>query len=189
LMSSRRHESELELGRIACQQVADSAPSPIRILIGGLGMGYTLRASLDLLPPNAEIVVAELLADVVSWNREIIGHLTDHPLEDQRVSMQTRNVLEVLRESSNDFDAILLDIDNGPEALSDPTNSELYSQAGIQMILRALKRKGGLYLWSAGQVPSFERRLERVGLSVESHKVKAYKDAKTCRHYIIAASR
>ncbi|MDC0358139.1 MnmC family methyltransferase [Oligoflexia bacterium] len=189
LMSSRRHESELELGRIGGQQAAQLASAPVRILIGGLGMGYTLRATLDLLPPEAEVVVAELLADVVRWNRDIIGHLAGHPLKDKRVSLQNCNVLKVLQESPNAFDAILLDIDNGPAAFSDSANDELYSEVGIQMILHALKQQGGLYLWSAGLVRAFERRLKRAGLKVKSHKVKAHKHAKKRTHYIVAAYR
>lgn len=186
LMSSRRHESELELGRIGCEFLKES--SAPRILIGGLGMGYTLRAALDMLPSSAEVVVAELVSDVIDWNKGVIGHLAGEPLGDSRVSLKNEDVLRVLLELPNSFDAILLDVDNGPEALSDSTNQELYNSTGIQALLAALKKRGKLFVWSAQYIEEFERRLMKVGFSVGQVKVKAHKNAKKKTHCIMVAT-
>jgi spermidine synthase len=129
LMVSRAHESELELARLGCSHIAGH-PTP-KVLIGGLGMGYTLRQTLDLLGSRATVVVAELLPEIVRWNRDYLGDLTNHPLRDNRVVLKIDDVANVIRQSPGVFDAVLLDVDNGPHAITDVRNSQVYSQEGI----------------------------------------------------------
>ncbi|MBT3295023.1 MAG: hypothetical protein HN919_16890 [Verrucomicrobia bacterium] len=187
LMTSREHESELELARLGCAHSA-SRPAP-RVLIGGLGMGYTLRQTLDLFPPSATVVVAELLPDIVEWNRVYLGDLTDHPMRDERVTVKVCDVVDVVRKNAHPFDAILIDIDNGPEAISDYQDHALYSTAGIGMLMRALTAAGCLAIWSAGIDRRFERRLRREGLHVKAFQVPAHKGAKARSKCIWVASR
>ncbi len=187
LMSSRAHESELELARLGCLRIKERQ-NP-RVLIGGLGMGYTLRQTLDMLNPLAEVVVAELLPEVVRWNRERFGHLTDHPLRDKRVTMKTCDVLKIVRKSPHGFDAILLDVDNGPDAMTDAGNDKLYGRKGIQTLLGALHEQGCLSIWSATIDRSFERRLQQERLHVRQFRVAAHKGGKTRSRCIWVASR
>ena len=147
LMHSRQHESELELARLGCAHLTGrKAPS---ILIGGLGMGYTLRQALDMLGPRATVVVGELLNAVVEWNREFLGELNGKPLEDKRVEVITGDVVELISRSKSRFDAILLDIDNGPAGMTDSGNLRLYGREGIQACRHALRDQGCLAVWSA----------------------------------------
>jgi spermidine synthase len=186
-MTSREHESELELARLGCARIA-TRPAP-RVLIGGLGLGYTLRQTLDMLPPSATVVVAELLPDIVEWNRVYLGELTDHPLQDKRVTVVVCDVVDVVRNDAHPFDAILIDIDNGPEAISDYQNHPLYSTVGIGMLMRAMPASGCLAIWSAGIDRRFERRLRREGLQVKAFQVPAHKGAKARSKCIWVASR
>jgi len=140
LMNSRQHESELELARLGCAHLAGcKAPS---ILVGGLGMGYTLRQALDMLSPHAQVVVGELLGAVVEWNREFFGELNGQPLGDERVDVKTGDIVELISRSKGRFDAILLDIDNGPSAMTDSGNRRLYGREGIRACRRALRKQG-----------------------------------------------
>ena len=129
LMSSRAHGSEESLATLACARL-QNAKAPC-VLVGGLGMGYTLRAALDLLPPSATVVVAELLPAVVEWNRGPLGPLAGHPLDDPRVTVEVRDVLLSLRAHPGRFDAVLLDVDNGPDAFFTPGNAALYGDTGL----------------------------------------------------------
>ena len=157
LMSSRMHGSEEALASLACQRVrALERPS---VLIGGLGMGFTLRASLDLLRQDAEVVVAELVPAVVEWNRGPLGPLAGHPLKDKRVRVETRDVLAILSSSLGQFNAVLLDVDNGPTAVTAANNSGLYDSRGIAAAYAALKTEGVLAVWAAQEDRKFERRL------------------------------
>ena len=123
LMHSRQHESELELARLGCAHLAGSkVPS---ILIGGLGLGYTLRQVLDMLSPHAQVVVSELLSAVVEWNREFLGELNGQSLEDERVDIKTGDIVELISRSRSRFDAILLDIDNGPSEMNNSGNRHI----------------------------------------------------------------
>src|SRR5512147_1785230 len=141
LMSSRMHGSEEALAALACARAgALAAPT---VLIGGLGMGFTVRATLGLLPASATLVVAELQPAVVAWNRGPLGPLADHPLRDGRVRLETRDVLEVIRAGARRFDAIILDVDNGPDAFTTSANARLYGEAGVAAIRSAL-RSGGV---------------------------------------------
>ena len=155
LMLSRHNESELELARLGCRHLTGrKAPS---ILIGGLGMGYTLRQALDMLNSNAKVVVGELVSDVVEWNRKFLGELNGQPLADERVDLKTGDIVELISRSKNKFDAILLDIDNGPSAMTDSGNRHLYGYEGILACRLALRNKGCLAVWSAGPCKEFEQ--------------------------------
>jgi spermidine synthase len=171
LMSSRAHGSEEEMARLCCARLA--AVDAPRVLIGGLGMGYTLRATLDLLPPGAQVVVAELVPEVVAWNRAHLGVLTGKPLEDPRVSVQEGDVGATLRKTTVRFDAILLDVDNGPVALTRKANQMLYGESGLAVAKRALRQGGALSVWSAAPDEPFVKRLRKGGFRVETHEVPA----------------
>jgi spermidine synthase len=156
-MSSRMHGSEEALATFACQRVrALEQPS---VLIGGLGMGFTLRATLDLLPPGATVVVAGLVPAVVEWNRGPLGPLARHPLKDKRVRVETGDVAVTLNSHLGQFDAVLLDVDNGPIAFTASTNAGLYDQRGIAAARAALKTEGVLAVWAAQDDRKFEQRL------------------------------
>lgn len=186
LMLSRHNESELELARLGCAHLADSkAPS---ILIGGLGMGYTLRQALDMLSPDAEVVVGELLDAVVEWNRKFLGVLNSQPLTDDRVELKTGNIVELISHSKNRFDAILLDIDNGPSAMTYSGNSRLYGFEGILSCQRALRKKGCLAVWSAGPCKEYEQMLMRCDFHVRRYRVPAYKGSKSQSRFVWVAS-
>ncbi len=172
LMNSRQHESEQELARLGCAHLTGS-PSPC-VLIGGLGMGYTLRQTLDLLAPEARVVVSELMPAVVSWNREYLKDLNGQPLDDSRTSVITGDIFELISRASGSFDAILLDVDNGPSAMTDSGNQRLYSQAGIQACRRALSKQGCLAIWSTEPSKAFERLLVNCGFFVRRYRAKAY---------------
>ncbi len=187
LMSSRKHESECELARLGCLRVKEHRnPS---VLIGGLGMGYTLRTALDLLEPKATVDVAELLPDVVRWNRDIIGHLADHPLRDKRVNLKIVDVIKVLKESPNTYDSIMLDIDNGTSAVTDSSNERLYTRTGIDLISDALHQKGCAFLWAANCDKRIKHLLQRSGLNVRYFRSATYPGGKSRPHCIWAASK
>ena len=170
LMSSRMHGSEEALATLACQRVrALEQPS---VLIGGLGMGFTLRATLDLLSPDATVVVAELVPAVVEWNRGPLGPLAGHPLEDKRVRVETRDVAVTLSSCPRQFDAILLDVDNGPTTFTASRNAGLYDNRGIATARAALKREGVLAIWAAQEDRKFEQRLRHGGFDVQVQRVR-----------------
>jgi len=187
LMNSRAHESELELARLGCARIA-ARQSPT-VLIGGLGMGYTLRQALDLLQPEASVVVSELIADVAAWNRGFLGELNGHPLRDPRVTLKLGDVMDVIRKAEHAFDAILLDVDNGPEALTSEGNSRLYSRQGLQACMRALHAKGCLSIWSGAIDTAFEKRLRQENLFSRCVHVAPYKGARALSRCIWIISR
>lgn len=170
LMSSRMHGSEEALAVVACRH-ARTLEHPC-VLVGGLGMGYTLRATLDLLPTGAEVVVAELVPAVVEWNRGPLGPLAGHPLKDRRVHVELGDVGETLRGSTGRFDAVLLDVDNGPAAFTASDNSSLYDDRGLATARAALKASGVLAVWSAWDDRKFEQRLRYGGFTVEVERVR-----------------
>ncbi|MBC2714271.1 MAG: hypothetical protein HF978_03085 [Desulfobacteraceae bacterium] len=186
LMNSLHHESELELARLGCAHLLGCKSASI--LIGGLGMGYTLRQALDMLNPCAQVVVGELLGPVVEWNREFLGQLNGHPLEDDRVDVQTGDIVALISRSKSKFDAILLDIDNGPAAMTDSGNRRLYGQEGIQACQRVLRKQGCLAVWSAEPSKKFEKLLMSCGFQVTRFRVPAYKGSKTQSRFIFVAS-
>lgn len=186
LMNSRQHESEIELARLGCGYLTDrKAPS---ILIGGLGMGYTLRQSLDMLSPHAQVMVAELLSAVIGWNRDFFGELNGQPLEDHRVDLMTGDIVKLISRSKERFDAILLDIDNGPNAMTDSSNCHLYSRKGIYSCQRALRKKGCLAVWSAEPSKKFEQLLMECRFHARRFRVPAYKGAKSQSRFVWVAS-
>lgn len=170
LMSSRRHGSEE-----AMMALAQPNPRPgAQVLVGGLGMGYTLRAALDLLPDDGVAVVSELVPEVAEWNRGPLGPLAGSPLDDPRTELLVGNVVDVVRESEERFDAILLDVDNGPGRLSEAGNFRLYTAVGLKAIERALRPGGAVAVWADGPAPAFERELRRAGLAPSTHKIKVH---------------
>jgi len=170
LMSSRMHSSEDDLATIGCRR-ARLLPAPC-VLVGGLGMGFTLRAALDLLPSSATVVVSELIPAVVEWNRGVLAPLADRPLDDPRVQVVERDVLEVLRANRTGFDAALLDIDNGPSALTSHRNGALYADRGVAAARAALKPAGILAVWSSFADQQFARRLGNGGFDVVMERVR-----------------
>lgn len=187
LMSSRMHGSEDALAELGCRHLA-TTPQP-HVLVGGLGMGFTLAAALRQLGPAAEVTVAELIPAVEQWNREHLGHLAGRPLDDPRTRVIIGDVALRLREAKGGFDAILLDVDNGPEGLTQRNNNWLYSMEGLQAAFTALRPGGVLAVWSAGPEPAFSERLRRTGFMVEEHRVRAHGRGKGARHTIWVANR
>ena len=171
LMSSRMHGSEEALAVSACRH-ARTLEDPC-VLIGGLGMGFTLRATLDVLPPSAIVVVAELVPAVVEWNRGPLGPLAEHPLKDRRVRVEVADVAETLGASKGRFDAVLLDVDNGPAAFTASDNAGLYNDRGLAAARAALRPGGVLAVWSAWDDRKFEQRLRYGGFTVEVERVRA----------------
>jgi spermidine synthase len=182
LMSTRAHGSEEELARLACAELS-SVRSP-RVLIGGLGMGYTLRATLDLLPTDATILVAELVPAVIDWNDAYLGTLTDHPMRDERCTTVSTDVADLLSRSKSFFDAILLDVDNGPMDLSRDDNAVLYSVSGLSLARAALRPGGTLAIWSANASADFEARLREAGFDSSSIALPARGHASDPRHTV-----
>jgi spermidine synthase len=186
LMSSRMHASEEALAVLGCRRARTLPRS--RVLVGGLGMGFTLRAALDTLPADADVVVSELLPAVIEWNRGPLGPLASHPLDDPRVRVSVGDVAAVMRACPEGFDAVLLDVDNGLVAMTTPANAGLYDTHGVAVARASLAPGGVLACWSAGDDTAFERRLRAAGLHVERHHVRS-RGRKGARHTIVLASR
>jgi len=170
LMSSRMHGSEEGMAALACQGMR-KLKRPC-VLIGGLGMGFTLRATLDLVSTDATVVVAELVPAVVAWNRGPLGPLAGHPLKDKRVRVETVDVAVTLQSGHGQFDAVLLDVDNGPSALTASNNAGLYEKRGIAAAHAALKLEGVLAVWAAREDRKFEQRLREGGFEVQVRRVR-----------------
>ena len=171
LMSSRAHGSEEVLAELACHGLADHADA--RVLIGGLGMGFTLAAALRELAPTATVVVAELMPAVVEWNRGPLSHLAGDPLADPRASLRVGDVRDAIVEQPQAWDAILLDVDNGPDGLTRVGNDRLYTLAGLRAASNALRDSGVLGVWSVAPDAEFTRRLEQTGYDVHEVPVRA----------------
>lgn len=186
LMNSRMHHSEDRLAQLACAEIADR-PLP-RVLIGGLGMGFTLRAALDALPARAAVTVAELVPAVVEWNGGALGTCAGYPLRDPRASVIVDDIARVLRSSKAEFDAILLDVDNGPDALTLRANSWLYSLEGLAAARISLRPRGVLAVWSVAPDAGFTARLERSGFEARAVTVRA-RPGKGARHVVWVARR
>ena len=163
LMSTRRHGSEEKLAELACANLKGIHAT--RVLIGGLGFGFTLRAALDALPKSATIIVAEILTAVVAWNP---------PVNDQRAIVRNQDVAEIIRDPGKGFDAIILDVDNGPAPLTTESNAHLYSYEGLQQAHAALRPNGGLAIWSAKPDPKFAKLMTRAGFKVDIHRDRAH---------------
>ena len=187
LMNSRLHGAEEGLARLACQRIRKR--SPAKVLIGGLGMGFTLAAALQQLHAGCRVVVAELVPAVVAWNRGPLAHLAGHPLVDTRVTVREIDVAAALRSSTAAYDAIILDVDNGPDGLTRSENDRLYGAKGLRTAFRALTKGGVLAVWSAMPDQAFTRRLHQAGFTVEETPVPARNRRKGGRHIIWLAVR
>lgn len=172
LMSTRRHQSEDALAELACAPVRDRAGA--RVLIGGLGLGFTLRAALRVMGDDARIVVAEIVEEVIRWNRDADFAISADALADPRVEVRHADVADVIREDEEGFDAILLDVDNGAQAMTTSGNAALYRDEGIRRAKAALRPGGRLAYWSAGGDDAFHKALRRAGLHVEVERVRAH---------------
>lgn len=187
LMNSRVHGSEDSLAELTCKRLKNRPDC--NILIGGLGMGFTLAAALKQSGPDTRIIVSELIPAVVIWNRRYLGHLAGHPLDDARVFVKTEDVIQTISDRPAAWDAILLDVDNGPEGLTQKANDRLYSLAGLKKSRQALKDKGILAIWSSKNDPAFTRRLKQSRFNVQTVGVRARKSGKGGRHTIWLAQK
>jgi len=183
LMNSQVHGSEDALAKLACEKITNYPD--VRVLVGGLGLGYTLRAALNELKRDAEVVVAEIVPEVLEWNQKFLGHLAEHPLEDGRVKVQLEDVAEVIKAGRNDYNAIMLDVDNGPQAMFQEGNDWIYTNNGLQTSFDALRPKGVLSIWSTDPDPAFTKRLIRTGFKAEEVKVRARSGRKGGGHYFV----
>ncbi len=182
LMNSRLHGSEDALAKLACARL--QKPRAPHVLVGGLGMGFTLAAALAVLDETATVTVAELVPEVVAWNHGELGQVSGYPLKDPRTRVHVGDVAALIKTSRQAFDAILLDVDNGPEGLTRCDNDWLYSPAGLLAAQAALRPDGVLAYWSAGGDPSFTERLRSVGFLVDVVTVPAHRPGKGARHVI-----
>jgi spermidine synthase len=184
LMSSRTSASEVTLAEQTLRRVTDAR----EVLVGGLGLGYTLRAVLDRVGPRANITVAELVPELVDWNRVHLGHLANFPLQDSRCKVAVGDVVDHIKSAPAAYDAILLDVDNGPSALSTPRNQRLYGDRGADSCRRALRPGGVLAVWSQGPSARYERTLARAGFEVDVLRVGAFATGRA-RHVLFMATR
>jgi spermidine synthase len=182
LMNSRVHGSEEVLAEMACEIVA-GRPNP-RILIGGLGMGFTASAALKRMAAESELVVAEIVPAVVAWNRGHLADLAGRPLEDPRIVVQEADIARILQDEKQAYDAILLDVDNGPDGLTRQDNNWLYSSAGLQAAYETLRPAGVLAVWSAGPDQAFTQCLKKAGFKVTENRVRARAGNKGSHHTI-----
>ena len=182
LMNSRLHHSECAMAELACSRI--KRKSGLRILIGGLGMGYTLAAALARSKPDALITVSELIPAVVRWNREYLGQLAGVPLDDSRVSVEEEDVAEIINGRESVWDAILLDVDNGPAGLARKANDRLYGRSGLKITFSALRPGGVFAIWSSGADEEFTRRLQQCKFQTETVTVPARKSGKGGRRTI-----
>jgi len=182
LMSSRMSGSEDALGRMTCRRLGPRAG--MRLLIGGYGMGFTLRAVLAEVGPDARITVAELVPGVIDWARGPLAPLAQNCLDDPRVAVELADVADLIGAAGPDYDAILLDVDNGPDGLTRPANDRLYSASGLRRARAALRPGGVLAVWSAAADPAFIRRLQAAGFAVDEVRVRARANGKGPTHII-----
>jgi spermidine synthase len=185
LMSTRLPGSEKAMAELAAREL-EGTRRP-RVLIGGLGLGFTLGAALDLLPREATVVVVEYFETIVDWNRKFGFESATDRLADPRVVVEVTDVVEYLGSVKRPFDAILLDVDNGPDAWCLASNDRLYDRPGLIRIRQALKPGGLLAVWSAGASPVFEKRLAEVGFAARSETVRS-RGRKGARHTIFLAT-
>ena len=183
LMTSYSHGSEDAMMSLACPR----PPADACILIGGLGMGYTLAATLDLLPPGGSVVVSELVPDVVEWNRGPLGPLAGHPLDDPRTDLIVGDVADLIRDGKSRFDAVLLDVDNSVDSFTLARNSWLYTPEGLAAAHRSLRPLGALAIWSAGTERTIEGRLHAAGFTASTHPVRGRE--KRGGHYSVFVGR
>jgi len=172
LMNSRMHSSEDVLAELGCKHIRNNPQA--NVLIGGLGMGFTLAETLKHTHTDADVVVAELVPAVIQWNQSYLAELAGNPLKDKRVSVYEGDVGKLIRSSEDTFDAILLDVDNGPEGLTREGNAALYSPQGLKAAMTALKSKGVLGVWSAFPEPRFTKRMKQAGFKTQEVPCRAF---------------
>lgn len=186
LMTSRRHLSEDRLADVACEPFRDAPLA--RVLIGGLGLGFTLRAALKQLRADAQVVVAELMAEVIEWNSNPEWNISADAMKDPRVRIEQDDVYKVLKDNPGGFDAIMLDTDNGPDGILMSENKALYEKRGIEITMSAMRPGAVLAYWSVGEDRSFVGALQRAGLSVEALRVRAHETSGPI-HWLYVARR
>jgi spermidine synthase len=186
LMNSRVHDSEEALAEMALAGLADRQAA--QVLVGGLGFGYTLAAALARVGPAACVYVSEIAPAIIAWNRALLAQLNGRALDDPRVVVLEGDVCELFRTPARSFDAILLDVDNGPRAVGRPSNGWLYSPAGLAAIRATLKPRGVLAIWSAGPEVDFSERLRAAHFSVVLHRVRSHRARTQERHFIWLAT-
>ena len=188
LMSRASSTSEIMLAEKACLHLARC--SERRVLIGGLGLGFSLKRVLETIGKEGIVQVAELLPEVVTWNRELLAGLNGNLLKDKRVQVLIKDVFAVIRRGAQSpYDAILLDVDNGPTSFVQKKNSRLYDWRGLKMIFAALKPGGRVSFWSAEPEPEFPYQLSRAGFATEEYPAKAHERAKRFAHMIYVGER
>ena len=187
LMNSRAYGSEETLAKLPCQKITQHPRA--RVLIGGLGMGYTVRSALNELGAKAQVVVAELVTAVVQWNRGFLADLAGNPLDDNRVTLHESNVAEMIKTAKGGYNAILLDVDNGPQALTLKDNDWLYSLGGLETAFAALQPKGVLAIWSSGSDAAFAKRLGQAGFDVDEVGVRGRVGGKGAQNIVWIAMR
>jgi spermidine synthase len=186
-MTSRTSGSEEALATLTCERIA-GAKAP-HVLVGGYGMGFTLRAALGVLGRDATVTVAELVPEIFAWARGPMQEMTGASLADKRVRLVEGDVAEQIRDARQGYDAILLDVDNGPDGLTREGNDGLYSPQGLEAAKTALRPGGVLAVWSAAPDAAFTRRLGKAGFAVEEVVVRARSNGKGPRHVIWLATK
>lgn len=186
LMSTRVRGSEEELATLTCERLRGQAPT---MLIGGLGLGFTLGAARTALPPNATIIVAELVPSIVTWAKGPLAHIFGNSLSDPRVSVEICDVHDRIARATAAYDAILLDVDNGPDGLVHAGNDRLYGNQGLRAARAALKPGGVLAIWSAYPDKAFANRLKKAGFAVDEVKTRARDGRKGAHHVIWLATK
>ena len=181
LMSSRKHSSELALAELGCVHIQEKENA--KVLVGGLGMGFTLAAALKVTSTSSQVIVAELVPEVIEWNKGPLGECAGRPLNDNRVLVYLGDVAELFVVRQATYDAVLLDVDNGPEGFTQADNNDLYSIESLQAIRDTLHPGGVLAIWSAWNDPKFIRQLKKSGFKVKAKTVRAHK-GKGSRHTI-----
>lgn len=186
LMNSRVYNSEQELAKLGCAHIQNTDNA--QVLVGGLGMGYTLAAALECVTANSRVTVAELIPEVLEWNQGALGECAGRPLADQRCQVRLGDIAELIKLQQPDFDAILLDVDNGPEGITHSNNNWLYSTAGLEALYNSLRPEGVLAVWSAGADSLFPIQLKKAGFAVTVRTVRA-RPGKGSRHTIFLAKK
>ena len=184
LMSSRKHSSELALAELGCAHIQGMENT--KVLVGGLGMGFTLAAALKATSKSSQVIVAELVPEVIDWNKGLLGECAGRPLDDARVQIHVGDVAELFIMRQATYHAILLDVDNGPEGFTQADNNDLYSIESLQSIKDTLHPGGVLAIWSAWHDPKFIQQLKKAGFKVKAETVRAHK-GKGSRHTIYLA--
>ena len=186
LMNSRVYHSEQALAKLGCAHIKNKEGATV--LVGGLGMGYTLATALDCITASSNVTVAELIPEVVEWNRGPLGECAGNPLADTRCHVRLGDISDLIKQQKPDFDAILLDVDNGPEGITNSNNHWLYSTAGLRALFNSLQPKGMLAVWSAGADYAFITQLKKAGFNVIEKLVRA-RPGKGSKHIIFLAKK